>query len=182
MAEESKGYRDRFGRLLRGRGQPAEDEAVDTEGGGDEAADTEGAGDEPAHSHEGWQTVDISDTPAPSIGPHTTFELPPPEERLAGREQSDVDAMGLDKRRAVVGGQYSPPLARQATVYGIVIAVLAALVIGFVVLANKLDQPPDEYADEAPWSQQEAAQRPPAPIDFPNYGKPGGEDAPGPEL
>ena len=50
---------------------------------------------------------DLSDTTAPSIGPNTTFEKDDPEERLARHEQSDVDAMGLDKRREVIGGSYS---------------------------------------------------------------------------
>ena len=56
---------------------------------------------------------DVSDITAPSIGPDTTIEREPPEERLAKHEQSDVDAMGLDKRREVVGGSYGAQL-RQA--------------------------------------------------------------------
>ncbi len=121
---------------------------------------------------------DISDTPAPSVGPHTTFSKDTPEERLARHEQSDVDAMGLDKRREVVGGSYSPSIARQLTVYGIVIGVVAAIGFGFYLLAKDLDQPPENYKDEAPWSQADAEQIPPAPIDFPEYGHPGpGESA-----
>jgi hypothetical protein len=126
--------------------------------------------------------TDISDVTAPSVGPHTTFEKQSPEERLAGHEQSGVDAMGLDKRRPVVGGHYSPSFARQATIYGVFLAVLAALVIGFIVLANKLDQPPETNPDVAPWSREDASQVPPAPLDFPRYGKPGSDAAPGPEL
>ena len=101
---------------------------------------------------------------APSIGPNTKIDYVPPEERLADHEISNVDAMGLDKRRSVVGGSYSPSLARQATLYGIFLAVAAALVIGFLVLANQLDQPPDSYPDEAPWSQADAPQRSPEPL------------------
>ncbi len=56
----------------------------------------------------GTETIDISDTPAPSIGPNTTFDKRPAEERLAGHEQSDQDAMGLEKRRQVIGGTYGP--------------------------------------------------------------------------
>jgi hypothetical protein len=76
----------------------------------------------------------------------------------------DLDAMGLDKRRSVIGGRYSPSIARQATMYGIFLAVAAALVIGLIVLANELDQPPDRYTDQAPWSQPDAPQRPPEPL------------------
>jgi hypothetical protein len=106
-----------------------------------------------------------SATPAPSIGPHTTIEHIPPEERLDHEKISSTDAMGLDKRRHVVGGSYGPSLARQATLYGIFIAVIAALAIGFIVLANELDQPPDTYADEAPWAQPGAQQQPPKPLE-----------------
>jgi hypothetical protein len=98
---------------------------------------------------------------APSVGPNTVIEKQPPEERLAKHEQSSTDAMGLDKRREVVGQSYGPGVARQATLYGIFLAVTAALVIGFVLLAGKLDQAPDSYADEAPWAEPDAPQRAP---------------------
>jgi hypothetical protein len=117
--------------------------------------------------------IDISDTPAPSIGPHTVFERDDPEERLARHEQSETDAMGLDKRREVVGGQYSPSLARQLTMYGIFLAVVAAIAVGFIVLAGELDKPPKAYKDEAPWSRADAPNVTPQPIDFPTYGNPG---------
>jgi hypothetical protein len=105
-----------------------------------------------------------SETPAPSIGPNTEIEHEDPEERLARHDQSDVDAMGLDKRRAVIGGSYSPNLSRQATLYGIVIAVLVGLVIGFKLLADKLDEPPKHISNTAPWAQEDAPQKPPKPI------------------
>src|SRR5436190_10244188 len=44
---------------------------------------------------------DISDITAPSIGPGSTVEREPVEVRLARHEQSEVDAMGQDKRRQV---------------------------------------------------------------------------------
>lgn len=153
------------------------------------SSDDDEAGDEPVtdepespQSETDEGPVDISDTPAPSVGPHTTFEKQSPEERLAGHEQSSVDAMGLDKRRSVVGGRYSPSFARQATIYGAFLAVVAVLAIGFIILANKLDEPPETNADVAPWSREDAQPRPPAPIDFPRYGQPDSAAAPGPEL
>jgi hypothetical protein len=109
-----------------------------------------------------------SQTPAPSIGPHTEIEKEAPEERLSRHEQSDVDAMGLDKRRPVIGGSYSPSLARQATIYGIFLAVLAALVFVAILAVDELDKPPEKYQDEAPWVN---SHREPAPIDFPEYGE-----------
>ena len=95
---------------------------------------------------------DLSDTTAPSIGPNTTFEKDDPEERLARHEQSDVDAMGLDKRREVIGGSYSASFARQVTLYAIVIAVVVGAGIGIKLLADDLDQPPAKVADQAPWT------------------------------
>jgi hypothetical protein len=114
------------------------------------------------------ETVDISHTTAPSVGPNTIIEREPPEERLARHEPSDVDAIGLDKRREVVGQSYGPSAGRQLTMYGIFLAVVAALVIGGKLLADELDQPPDEVKDEAVWTGNDIA---PAPIDV----RPSGE-------
>jgi hypothetical protein len=105
-----------------------------------------------------------SETPAPSIGPHTEIEHEDPDERLARHEQSDVDAMGLDKRRPVSGGSYGPSFGRQAMLYGIFIVVLVALVIGFKALADSLDEPPKHIENTAPWAQDGAPQIPPKPI------------------
>lgn len=108
---------------------------------------------------------DLSNTTAPSIGPNTTFERDDPEERLARHEQSTEDAMGLDKRREVVGGSYGASLGKQAALYGGVLAIAAVLVIGFILLAGKLDQPPDTVQDRAPWATEpDAGQEPPDPI------------------
>jgi hypothetical protein len=101
-----------------------------------------------------------SETPAPSIGPNTVIEHEGPEERLSRHDQSDTDAMGLDKRRAVIGGSYSPSFTRQATLYGVFVVVVVALAVGFKLLADKLDEPPAHNADQAPWSQQGAPQIP----------------------
>jgi hypothetical protein len=92
---------------------------------------------------------------------------PPPEERLAKHEQSDVDAMGLDKRRAVAGERYGASFAKQAAIYGVFLAVLAALVVGGKLAADELDKGPEVNADEAPWSQADAEQTPPGDPDFP---------------
>ena len=138
------------------------------EGGGASEPASDGPQSDAGESTERTETVDISDTTAPSIGPNTVIEREPPEERLARHEPSDVDAMGLDKRREVVGQSYAPSAGRQLTMYGIFLAVLAALVIGGKLLADKLDQPPDEVKDEAVWTGNDIA---PAPIDF----RPSGE-------
>ena len=115
---------------------------------------------------------DISDIPAPSVGPHTTFRREDPEERLARHEQSDVDAMGLDKRREVVGGSYGPSIARQATLYGLFLLVVGLIVVGAILAVNEFDQPPAQEKYEAPWKGSTDPAKP-SEIDFPRESAPG---------
>jgi hypothetical protein len=133
----------------------------------DEAGAAESAGETPEVQPEGpkgdaKQTLEISDTVAPSVAPHTTFTRPAHEPGAVDHRGSEVDAIGLDKRREVVGKSYGPSVARRATMYGIFLAALTALVIGGKLLADELDQPPAEVKAEAPWTGTDA---PPAPID-----------------
>jgi hypothetical protein len=128
----------------------AEDDSRDAdENGGDDGDDTDD-GDN--------RDEDLSGTTAPSIGPNTTFEKRPPEERLAEHDQSERDALGLDKRREVVGQSYGPSAGKQIRTYATFIAIAAAVIVGFILLASKLDQPPDKVEAKAPWagSQQKA--------------------------
>ena len=138
-------------------------------------SDPDGSGSE-AEQPAGGSEEDVSDITAPSIGPNTKIEKEDPEERLARHEQSDTDAMGLDKRREVIGGQYSPSKGRQLATYGAVIGVVVLIVGGLLFAVNKVDQPEESYPDEAPWAQQGAADREPPPLDFPVYGNPGPGD------
>jgi hypothetical protein len=102
---------------------------------------------------------------APSLGPNTVIEREPVEERLARHEQSDVDAMGSDKRRSVVGHSYGPSKARQLALYGIFLAVVVALVIGGKLLVDALDTPVGKnIPNSAPWAQPNAKQHPPKPL------------------
>jgi hypothetical protein len=113
----------------------------------------------------GKSKEDISDTTAPSIGPNTVIEREPPEQRLARGDQSPTDAMGLDKRRSVVGGSYSPSPRRQAAMWGLVVAVVIALAVGLKLLADELDQPPAKVENTAPWAQGDAPQKKPKPLE-----------------
>jgi hypothetical protein len=98
------------------------------------------------------------------VGPNTVIEREPPEERLDFDQISDTDAMGKDKRREVVGGTYGPTRTRVFATFATFIAVVAALVVGFYFLAKELDAPPEQNEDVAPWSQADAPQQPPRPI------------------
>ena len=101
---------------------------------------------------------------APSLGPNTKIEREPVEERLARHEQSDVDALGKDKRRAVVGQSYGPSVARQVALYGIAVAVIVLLAIGAKLLVSSQDKFPSKVQAKAPWAQQDAKQVPPKPL------------------
>ena len=122
-------------------------------------------GTEKSRSSDSDGEEDASGITAPSIGPNTTIEHVPPEERLDLDKISDVDAMGLDKRRQVGGQRYGASPAKQLAVYGGAIAVIVALVIGAKLLTDELDQPPAVEEDAAPWADGE--QKEPAAIDFP---------------
>jgi hypothetical protein len=102
---------------------------------------------------------------APSLGPKTTIEREPVEERLARHEQSEVDAMGLDKRRPVIGQSYGPSKARQFAVYLGFLAVVAALVVGGIILVGNLDKPVGkDVPNSAPWAKHGVKQIKPKPI------------------
>lgn len=137
------------------------------DGAGESAEAQESAETTSASDEREMETIDISDTVAPSVGPHSTVTRPVGEPSVE-HKPAEVDAMGLDKRREVVGQSYAPSFGRQATMYGIFLAVLGALVIGGKLLADELDQPPAEVEDKAVWTGND---EPPAPIDF----RPSGE-------
>jgi hypothetical protein len=80
--------------------------------------------------------------------------------------------MGLDKRRGVVGQSYGPSFAKQATLYGGFLAVVVAAAFGFILLADRLDEPAEVHRSEASWAQPGAPQIEPAPIDSPRNGSP----------
>jgi hypothetical protein len=102
---------------------------------------------------------------APSLGPNTVIEREPVEERLARHEQSESDAMGKDKRRAVVGRRHGPSKTRQLALYGAFLLVLVALFVGGLFLVGTLDTGVGkDVPNTAPWAKQDARQIQPKPI------------------
>lgn len=94
------------------------------------------------------------------------------EERQAEESGSspNADAMGLDKRRTVMGGQYGATLRKQLTIYGIFLAVMVVLVVGFVTIVGGYDNREIALEDTAPWAQADAPNPSPRPLDFPQNG------------
>ena len=161
--EERKGRpRDASGRFVSSDG--ADDDGRDGEEQRPDDGEEEQGSAEREQAGGGNGKEDISDTPAPSIGPHSVVEREPVEVRLARHEQSEVDAMGEDKRRQVVGKTYGPTFARQAVLYGIVIVIAVAIGFGIKMAVDHFDQPPDHFKAEAPWAQPNVKQRPPKPL------------------
>jgi hypothetical protein len=60
--------------------------------------------------------------------------------------------MGLDKRREVIGGNYSASFGKQLFRYALVVVVVAAAAFGAKMLVDDLDKPPEKAVDAAPWT------------------------------
>ena len=108
---------------------------------------------------EDW-VEDISDTVAPSVGPRSTVVHHAHEETKA----SDLDAMGQDKRREVVGQSYGPSLARQGSPVSPLRGRHRGDRLRGLLLVDKYDQPPKHFEAQAPWAQPGVKQIPPKPL------------------
>lgn len=81
-------------------------------------------------------------------------------EHHADEGPTQVDAMGRDKRREVVGHSYGPS-RRSQVMFFVAVGIVAVVIIGGWTLAvAAFDQPPDSNPDEAPWSAADAPQVP----------------------
>jgi hypothetical protein len=118
---------------------------------------------------------------APSAADISKLELMEPSEEAKQHEPSDVDAMGQDKRRPVVGHAYGPSKKTQLVFFAAVAVVLVVVVGGWLALVSAFDTPPENAPDKAPWSKAaadaqltgEQQAKPVAPVT--PCGEPGGE-------
>jgi hypothetical protein len=78
-------------------------------------------------------------------------------EEAKRRVPSDVDAMGQDKRREVVGHSYGPSFRSQIMFFVAVGAVVVVIVGGWLALVSVFDKPPTHFKDSAPWSKPPAS-------------------------
>jgi len=81
-------------------------------------------------------------------------------------ERSDVDAMGNDKRREVVGGQYGATVRKRLLVYGIAVAIMVGIVVGFLTIVTSVDEKEIPLTDTAPWTEASGSQEAPRDVDF----------------
>lgn len=89
---------------------------------------------------------------APSAANIEDLEKFESSEEAKRHEPSDVDAMGQDKRRQVVGHSYGPSRRSQIMFFVAVAAVAVVIVGGWLVLVGLFDKPPTHFRDSAPWS------------------------------
>jgi hypothetical protein len=89
---------------------------------------------------------------APSAADIRKLEKFEPSEEAKRHEPSDVDAMGHDKRRQVVGHSYGPSKRSQIMFFVIAAAVVVVVVGGWLTLVAAFDNPPENFPAKAPWS------------------------------
>jgi hypothetical protein len=97
---------------------------------------------------------------APSAANIREIEHYEPSEKAKAATPSEVDAMGKDKRRNVIGQSYGPSKRSQFTVLASVLATFAIIIVGFSMLAKHSDAHPGTHPP-APWAQPNAPQIPP---------------------
>lgn len=68
------------------------------------------------------------------------------------KHASDVDAMGQDKRREVIGHSYGPSKRSQVMFFVAVAALIALILGGWTLAVATFDTAPESYPDKAPWS------------------------------
>ena len=97
---------------------------------------------------------------APSAADITKLDKFEASEEARAHEPSQVDAMGNDKRRVVVGHSYGPSKRSQILFFVAVGVILVVVIGGWTLAVAAFDQPPDSNPDEAPWSAEDAEQIP----------------------
>jgi hypothetical protein len=94
---------------------------------------------------------------APSAANIDDLEKFEASEEAKAHTPSDVDAMGQDKRREVVGHSYGPSRRSQIMFFVAVATVAVVVVGGWLVLVGLFDKPPTHFKDSAPWSTTPAS-------------------------
>jgi hypothetical protein len=90
---------------------------------------------------------------APSAADIDKLDRFEPSNDAKRKQPSDVDAMGQDKRRQVVGHSYGPSAGRQIMFFVAVAVVLVVIVGGWLTLVSLFDKPPTHFSDRSPWSK-----------------------------
>ena len=85
-------------------------------------------------------------------------------------ESSSIDAMGKDKYRTVIGGQYGASVRKRLLIYGAAVGVIVVVVIVSLTFVKNYDNRKIALKDTAPWTLPGATQSKPRDDDFPPNG------------
>jgi hypothetical protein len=142
----------------------APDSGDPSEGGEDQPA----GGNAPADEVEETPDDKAADEDAgdENVSEASTREDEAPGDDEYGARRSDVDAMGNDKRREVVGQQYGASRKKKLAIYGGVLAFVAVVVIAFLTVVRGYDDRDIALKDTAPWTQDNASKDAPRDVDF----------------
>ncbi len=88
------------------------------------------------------------------------------DESRGEERDSDLDAMGNDKRRQVIGRQYGASVRKRLLVYGAFVGFIIIAAIVFLTVVDNYDNREIELKDTAPWTEAGAAEAPPRDVDF----------------
>lgn len=83
-----------------------------------------------------------------------------------GSDRNEKDAMGREKRREVIGGQYGATVRKRLLVYGAVVGVIVLGLFFFLTVVTNYDNRDFELKDTAPWTQANDESPPPRDVDF----------------
>jgi len=83
-----------------------------------------------------------------------------------GQGGTDLDAMGNDKRRSVIGRQYGASARKRLLVYGIAVTVIVLVVVAFLTVVTNVDDREIALKQTAPWAAEDAPQEAPRDVDF----------------
>ena len=112
----------------------------------------DGGAEETGGSIQNAGLVELAPCTAPSASDITGTERFEASEEAKRATPSDVDAMGQDKRRQIVGHTYGPSRRSQIMFFVAVAAVAELIVGGWLTLVSIFDKPPTHFKDTAPWS------------------------------
>lgn len=82
-----------------------------------------------------------------------------------GAARTDVDAMGNDKRRGVIGQQYGATVRKRLLVYGAVVGVMILAAVVFLTVVSGYDNRDQPLENTAPWATADNTD-PPRDVDF----------------
>lgn len=80
-------------------------------------------------------------------------------------DPTDLDAMGNDKRRAVIGRQYGATMRKRLLVWGGVVAAIVIAAVIFLTFVTAYDDRDQPIENTAPWATA-ANVLPPRDVDF----------------